>query len=376
MDKCMKLWLIYANAGGGHRQPADALAEELTRKHQAETICLDVSGNDRSVLKFCLEEVYKFIIDYVPWLYRLIYETSKWRPIMKLENYLVVAGQKKFFIEKLKEGRPEKIVVLFYFFGPLVAALRELKLEIPLTAVVTDPYTTHPLWFLYKEFNYVVFSEQIKQTAIACGVPAQKVKVFPQIIHKKFKIVAETGDQESIRSQLGLPKNKKIVLLIGGANGLPGGAKALRELFKSGLDAHFVVVAGKNKQLYNRAVAVAKKYGPASATVYGYVDFVEQLMIAADVVIGKAGASVMMETLLLKKPMIIISYIWGQEEGNVDFVVKNKLGFFEPDISKLPSLVRGLLENPESGVDFGDQQKNRLIASGTEAIAEYICHVS
>ena len=55
--------------------------------------------------------------------------------------------------------------------------------------------------------------------------------------------------------------------------------------------------------------------------ILGFVDYVDDLVVASDVVITKAGALVISEVLGRGRPMIIIDPIPGQEEGNVDYLV-------------------------------------------------------
>ncbi len=364
---------MYANAGGGHRRPAEALAEELTRQYGkgVEPELVDATGAS-AITKYILEQGYAFSADYFQWIYKALFEVSATPAVIRLENYAATKLIKDFFVKKLQAEKPEKIVAFFYLLGPVREALRELGWRVPIVAVVTDPFTSHPFWFFYPELSYVVFSDAIKQEALRAGVPETNITVVPPIVHSKFKHLPETSEQENFRRHLGFLSNQKIVLLIGGGNGLPQGSEALEKLLESDLAAHLAIVCGNNKRLKNKAEALREKYGRDRLTVYGFVDFIEQLMAVADVVIGKAGASVMMETLTLQKPLIIINYIWGQEQGNVEYVVKNKLGFFEPDLTRLPQLVQRVLFDTATIQGLEEQRKIMPTKSGTEEIARYI----
>jgi UDP-N-acetylglucosamine:LPS N-acetylglucosamine transferase len=50
-------------------------------------------------------------------------------------------------------------------------------------------------------------------------------------------------------------------------------------------------------------------------------------MASADVVMGKAGPNVLFEAVTLGKPFIATAYIPGQEEVNLDFIRRHKLGW-------------------------------------------------
>jgi UDP-N-acetylglucosamine:LPS N-acetylglucosamine transferase len=50
-------------------------------------------------------------------------------------------------------------------------------------------------------------------------------------------------------------------------------------------------------------------------------------MAAADVIMGKAGPNVLFESVTLGKPFIATAYIPGQEEVNLEFIRRHKLGW-------------------------------------------------
>ena len=371
----MRIWLLYANAGGGHRKPAEALAEEIKKQSQGQTepVLVDITGKSKMV-KRVLEQGYALSVDHFQGLYKALFEISKRPIVMRTENYLVGLLVGDFFVKKLQKEKPDKIVTFFYLVGPVLEATRKLGLKIPVTAIVTDPFTSHPFWFLYPEINYIVFSPEMRQEAVRAGVPEKNITVAAPIVHPKFTEIGDF-DQTQLHLKLGLPAAKKIVLLMGGGNGLPQGSKAIEELLQSRLDAHFVVVCGNNQRLKRRAEVLQAQWGKERLTVYGFIDFTEQLIASADVVIGKAGASVMMETFLLKKPLIIVNYIWGQEQGNVDFAVRSRLGIYEPNLKKLPKLVEQMLFDEATIRNLEEARKNTTVTSGTEKIARKILEV-
>lgn len=65
---------------------------------------------------------------------------------------------------------------------------------------------------------------------------------------------------------------------------------------------------------------------------YGYVSEMAKFMVAADVLVSKAGPGTIAEASTLGLPIMLTSFLPGQEEGNVEFVVKeNKFGTYIPD---------------------------------------------
>merc|ERR1712087_254062 len=53
--------------------------------------------------------------------------------------------------------------------------------------------------------------------------------------------------------------------------------------------------------------------------------------VAADILISKAGPGTISEAAALSLPVLLTSYLPGQEEGNVDYVVDGKFGSYCDD---------------------------------------------
>lgn len=62
-------------------------------------------------------------------------------------------------------------------------------------------------------------------------------------------------------------------------------------------------------------------------------------MAAADVIMGKAGANVIFESMTLGKPFIATSYIPAQEKANLEFIQRYGLGWVALEPEKLRKLI-------------------------------------
>ena len=136
-----------------------------------------------------------------------------------------------------------------------------------------------------------------------------------------------------------------MILILGGGDGIPKGEKILNELLQSDINAEIGIVCGKNEVLQTAAESLKKSNNADHLKIYGYVDFIYELINISDVVITKCGASTIMEILNLKKVPVVNDYIWEQELGNVDYLIEKKLGIYEPQIKNLPNAVKNLLED-------------------------------
>lgn len=80
--------------------------------------------------------------------------------------------------------------------------------------------------------------------------------------------------------------------------------------------------------------------------VYGFASNMDELMAASDLLITKAGPGTIVEATTRGLPMILSSYLPGQEEGNVAYVIENKFGTYCIDPNKIGLIAREWLTNP------------------------------
>jgi UDP-N-acetylglucosamine:LPS N-acetylglucosamine transferase len=75
--------------------------------------------------------------------------------------------------------------------------------------------------------------------------------------------------------------------------------------------------------------------GNVSVVALGFVTNIAEYMVAADVLVSKAGPGTIAEATSLSLPIMLTSFLPGQEEGNVDFVVEGGFGSFISDSDPL-----------------------------------------
>jgi len=71
--------------------------------------------------------------------------------------------------------------------------------------------------------------------------------------------------------------------------------------------------------------------GQVKVVGLGFVTKMAEYMVAADVLVSKAGPGTISEAAALSLPVMLTSFLPGQEEGNVDYVVDNNFGAFCSD---------------------------------------------
>lgn len=369
-----KFLFMYLKTGGGHLAPARAAAKyiEKYKNELADVLLINGFEKTKEFGRFIVEDGYRILQSKAKWIYELIYAVHKFEIISHISAYLVSINTEKYLTEIILKEKPDKIVIFhFFLIQPVYKILKKYNLTIPITTVVTDPYTAHPIWFLNKNQNFIVFSEKLKSYCIKKRISANKLKVFSFMLDEKFSIQPSRDEIDNYKKKHNLLR-ERVLLILGGGDGIPKGIKILKNVLKTKSDFEIAFVCGKNRKLYDTALKLKEENNLEKLKVYGYIDFVYELLAISDLVITKCGASTFMEILLSGKIPIVNSYIWEQEKGNVDFMIENEFGIFEKDINKLSSIISELLEKDELLLKYQSNIRNSELKNGTAEVVEYI----
>jgi processive 1,2-diacylglycerol beta-glucosyltransferase/1,2-diacylglycerol 3-beta-galactosyltransferase len=363
---------FYLKTGGGHLAPAKAVANYFRENYSGTNVILiDGLTESKSIAKRIIEDGYAILQSKAKWYYEFLYATNKFLPIgffnILMTNYFV----KDYLKKTILEHKPSKIIIFhFFLINPIYKILKELNLDIPILTVVTDPFTAHPLWFQNKKQKYIVFSDRLFTECISRGIQKENIFVHQFIIDEKFSRKLSNSELTDFCELKNINSNSKTVLLLGGGDGLPRGEKVLDELLMNNNVYQIIIVCGKNKELFSKATILREKF--PKLLVFGFVDFVYELLNIADIVITKCGASTIMEILLLQKVPIIVDYIWEQEKGNMEFVRDNNMGIYQKRISELPGIINRLLSDSNYYNFFLQNIKKAKLQTGTSEVAETI----
>jgi UDP-N-acetylglucosamine:LPS N-acetylglucosamine transferase len=370
-----KYLFIYLKTGGGHLAPAKAVATRIKTKHKShvEIDLVDGLCESNRIVKKIIEDGYKTAINRAAWTYEFLYLIHKIAVISKCTASLVSFFIKPALERYILENKPDKIV-LFHFFliKPVFEIIDIHDLDIPVITVVTDPFTAHPIWFLNKCQNYIVFSDLLKEKCIEKGIDENRLKVFPFVLDSRFSGKVSEKKKMEIRIKLGFSLDSRIILIMGGGEGMPRGKKILKKIIKKNMDAEIAIVCGKNDKLFNSAIKIRNKYGIKNLKIYGFIDFVPSLLSISDIVITKCGASTSMEILRMGKVPVINNYIWEQEKGNMEFVCNSKMGILEKNTKYLPDVLDKLLGDNEFYNSLINNIKNAGISNGVGQVSDYI----
>mmetsp|Transcript_40216 Transcript_40216/g.159805 ORF Transcript_40216/g.159805 Transcript_40216/m.159805 type:complete len:221 (-) Transcript_40216:596-1258(-) len=130
--------------------------------------------------------------------------------------------------------------------------------------------------------------------------------------------------------------------------------------------AKLVIVCGSNRKLKS---TLAHNTWPVEVEVLGFTDNISEWMEASDLLVTKAGPGTIAEAFVKSLPMIIYTYLPGQEEGNMQFVVDNDLGIYSTDAEVIGATASEWLGDPERLAEMRRRTKTFAMPSASIDIA-------
>jgi processive 1,2-diacylglycerol beta-glucosyltransferase/1,2-diacylglycerol 3-beta-galactosyltransferase len=371
-----KFLFFYLKTGGGHLAPAKSIEQYLEKKYKRSVVVTLADGLEKG-LRFAhigLESTYRFTQYQAKWFFELSYAINKIIPFAALSIWFVNLFIEYHLKHKIFSEKPDRIVVFhFFLIRSVLNTLKKNNIDIRPLVVVTDPYTAPPLWFMHRNrVDYIVFSDEVRDFAISRKIDPENIHVFPFVLDEKFSEQIDLREIKPLKEKLGFDKNKKIVLIMGGGDGIPKGKQILKKILLSKPVAQIAVVCGRNKKLFRWANIYKKRYNAENLVIYTFIDFVYELLNVSDLVITKCGASTFMEILFAGKIPVINSFIWEQEKGNVEFVERNELGIYQPDVNRLPEIISRLINDEKLYSFYIDNIKKAELINGAKAVSEFI----
>ena len=349
----MKVLIVHASAGAGHRRAAEAVYNYLKENSpDLDLTLLDALDKTNALFKFDYTKGYSFLVNYAVSLWRWAFLATDYkflrpvsRTIARMINRLNSGRLIRYFIQE----KADVIISTHFLPSELAADLKNKhKIDSKLITIITD-YGVHPFWISAGTDLYVVASEFTKNRLSLEGVPAEKISVLGLPFDPKF---LRHFDRADLCHKLGIDREKFTVLLMTGSFGLGPLEEVAEALHK---DCQVLVVCAGNKKLYRRLL----KRNLENVKVFGFVSNAEEMMAAAQVIITKPGGSTITEVLIMELPVVFISAIPGQETANVQALAKYGIGVDLRDIAKIKEFVLDLKNNPQKILDL--KQKIREI---------------
>lgn len=367
MSRKPHILFLFSDTGGGHRSAAQAIIEALKVYYpgQVTTEMLDFFVEyapppfDSSV------DTYAPMAQ-VPDIWELGYKLSngKWRARMLQE---VLWPYVRKAAERLVKEHPCDLYLSVHptINTPILRALGDD--HVPYIVVVTDLVTTHAWWYNTSTTLTLFPTEEARSRGLDLGMDKDKMEVVGQPIVDKFR--RPSGTKAELRKALGWPQDIPVALMVGGGEGMGPIAEMVQAVDQAQIDLMMAVIAGKNETLKSNLENAGLK---TPSRIYGFVNNMPDLMIAADVILTKAGPGTISEAFIAGLPIILYSKMPGQEDGNVDYVIDHGAGVWAPEPELVAATLRYWVQNPQIRQRVADTSKSLARPDASRDIATRI----
>jgi processive 1,2-diacylglycerol beta-glucosyltransferase len=342
-----RVLLLHASVGTGHKRAAEALATAFTRRQPGEVRVEDVLDHTSLLFRVAYARSYLELTDRAPLVWGYFYTQTNADPnlaeftnnIRKLVESIGTNGLK----DVLRSFVPEVIICTHFLpMELLVRYKRNAQLPQPIYCVVTD-FAAHTFWTYTEIDGYFVADDATRDQLIERGVTPSQIIVSGIPVDPG---AGEPKDRLEVRARRGLPAEGHVITLFGGGVDDDHVRVMVQGLRRRQVEGTLVVVAGRNQTLAD-SLADIPSTPRLRVRVLRFIDYVDDLIVASDLVVTKAGGLIVSEVLARGVPLVVIDPIPGHEEWNADFVVRSGSGAQLRLPESVPATVERLLGQPQ-----------------------------
>ncbi len=324
--------ILTSKTGGGHISLAEALRDRLVEKYNIET--LDPQSR-------FFHWHYRMVSRYALWLWAAEFRLIDTPLRSQLAHQLFTLTVARELSSVLKRIQPALIITTYPFLTyEVVRVLRRMGLLTPFVMLFADPNGVHSSWLTERNASATLApTRETYEQALSVGFAPDRTHLSGWPVRAQFYHAVASDRAETLR-KLNLDPERFTVFLQGGGEGAAQFGRTIERVL--GIEElQIILAAGTNVVLLAQFQSVSRIHAlPFTKEIASY-------MAAADVIMGKAGPNMLFESVTLGKPFIATAYIPGQEQANLEFICRHRLGWVALQPDQQLSLLEKLASHPE-----------------------------
>jgi processive 1,2-diacylglycerol beta-glucosyltransferase len=336
-SKQPKILILTTTHGASHRRASNALRKALLEIRPALTVEVE------DALQRCTRWFRAYYSSYeIP----LKYWPSLWSRIEGIQHqskstgpgWLYRRGAQPLF-RFMRSFDPDIVVATEVGVGELASMLkREGGARFRLVGVELMDF--NQAWVQPEIDLYLVTHEDLGAELVAAGADPQKVLCSGQPLDPVF---ASLPPRESTRARLGLNPHLPVLLALFGGTGFGKPRIILEELRKVPQLLQVIFIAGQNLRLEQEARECCARFPRARAL--GWVDNIQEWMVAADLMLSKPGGATLTEGFACGLPMLAFEPLPGNERRTCAWIERWGVGHWVKRNQDLAPAISRLLSN-------------------------------
>ncbi len=367
----MKVMVLYANAGNGHRRAAEALAAICEEDERfSEVRLVDALEYTNKVFQELYANLYIEAVKKAPALWEFVFKDTDQPWVREKGRILMHRMHGMPLAKEIQKFEPDLCFCTHFMPADIISTmLRKEMIQTSLNVVVTD-YYVHASWLeSYVNHIYVAKAES-KEQLVRLKFPASRIECFGIPVDPLFE---QLGDRDALCEKHQVDPNRPLILLSAGAFGVMSGDDMAQMLSGIRQPCNLAIICGNNKKLHDQIDSYIQE-NPVENIHYHVLGFTREMhewMAMASLFIGKPGGLSTSECLACGLPMLIWNPIPGQEIFNSVYLLENGAAFHPDNIMTLPYRIDELLKNPEK---LEKMRQNALKLSRPTAARNIVNH--
>lgn len=338
MNSQKKALLLSIGYGQGHHAAADSLVEELQgRGWWAERV--DICEKTHPRFFRLTQQFYSFCVRSAPWLWGITYSRTDTADWSKTVHNPILEACTDALGELIKKEQPDIIFCTYPLYAYMLDVLAERGVWTgPYAVVVTDSLEISRPWVCSNAKLICLPDEHslgLLQDRYA--LPPQNVAVTGFPVRKAFAPPA-------VRCA---PTWEDMHILYGAYAPMTQVVEDVRGLLHSIPGCRITLLGGARAAALRRALADCRV--DDRLTLLRNVPCLAELMQQAHLYIGKGGAATMFECYSSNLPVVVNYSLPGQEQGNIELLLKDHCGVVAHSSQDLLRTVTAMLEHGSSG---------------------------
>lgn len=176
-----------------------------------------------------------------------------------------------------------------------------------------------------------------------------KFEVVGPLAEKKHFRIKDNEELIEIKEKFGLNNGKDIVILASGSIGGKMLTETLQVILKtSNRSMNLVVICGRDEDTYNKLVNLSFDNTKINLMPFKFIENFDELLSAADCIIGRPSAGIFIESILNKTPEITFKTATSNDIGTLTMIEKYDLGKVVENKKEVVEALEDILSNKES----------------------------
>lgn len=370
----MKVLILSANTGEGHNSAAVTLQHEMiSRGNECEIY------NGLSYMSHMKQQIvctgHVFMYRHTPKLIGMCYGVAELVSRHEQYQHKLDRSSKRRYVNRnkrglnayLREGQFDVIICVHVFAARFVSEMRKRGLlNIPLFFLATD-YTCDVGVNQLDMDGWLIPHESLKYEFIKAGIPQEKL--FATGIPVREDLLVKT-DKPEARRILGLPQDKRIVMIACGSMGAGSMDTIVEELVKvMPEDSLLLALCGKNESLYQ---TLKEDVHDPKLRVLGFTDKIGLYMDACDLYITKPGGLTTTEAVNKHTPLLLIDLFANWERRNLEFFAEIGCAESAMDDTEMIQRVLELLADPSRLDEMAERCASLFNGSASKRICDVV----